>query len=324
MRHLRVRSMSGGGITNRLAPMAGLIVVMLVSLTTVSACGEGSTGGSEWEGPARLVPETAHEVSVVDVAAIVTGDSPIAVPGDLVNLTFIGFRVEDVSWYAAAQLDFDDDEPWRQLHVVEGDFDFEAIRSVFTDGVKEGYLSSYTYGDHDIYDTGGRAIALLEEEDSVVAGDVDAVEAVLDALAKGSGFLLHGEEPRTVQYATHFGVAADEYVGMTLNRAHGGFFAHANGSSPTRYRGGGWGSGWSASAGSGSTVKVRVFLSWETEDAAKSIEDEVKAWFETALDEGMRLESVERDGLYIVGTATVDEADWDDDWTRFFTNSKPY
>ena len=266
-----------------------------------------------------LVPESAREVSVYDVAAIVAGDSPVVVPRELEDMTFIGFRLEDVSSYAAAMLELDDGGSWGELHVVEGDFDFDRISVGL-----EQHRSSYTHGEYEIHDAGRLVIALLEEKDSVVLGNADAVEAVLDALAKGSGFLLHGEEPRTVQYSTHSGVASDEYLGMTLNRSYGGFFAHVDESSPTGYRGAGWGSGWSASAGSGSAVNVRVFLSFQTEEAAKSIEDEVKAWFETALDEGMRLESVERDGIYIVGTATVDEADWNESWTGPYIGSQPY
>ena len=82
----------------------------------------------------------------------------------------------------------------------------------------------------------------------------------MDGVVNGSGFLLRGEEPRRVQYFAHFGVAADEYVGMTLNRAHGGIFAHAGGSRLGALRGERWDSGRSGFAGGGSVVNVLDFL----------------------------------------------------------------
>ena len=132
---------------------------------------------------------------------------------------------------------------------MEGDFDFGPIREILSE------YPSEKQGGNEIYDLGGRSIALLEGEGSVVAGDTDAVKAVLDTLERGSGFLLHGGELRRVQYADYLGVDPDEYLGMTLNRASGGFFASVKGGTPMVSHGvsnTGWASGWSASAGSGS------------------------------------------------------------------------
>lgn len=319
MRRTKVDSIRDTIPLNQFLPMAGLIVLMFVSLTTVSACGGGGTGGSKWEGAVTLVPEGARAVDVFDVSAIIAGDSPAVIPRELEDLTWVGFLIENVSSFVTASLELGGGSYSGELNIAEGDFDFGRIRESLS-----GY-STEEHGGYEIFDTGGGFYTLLEGEDSVVKGSsVDATKAVLDAVGKGSGFLLHGEEPRTVQYGTHFGVAADEYVGMTLNRAHGGFFTHVDGSAPGAFRGAGWGSGWSASAGSGSTVNVRVFLSFQTEEAAKSIEDDVKAWFQTGLDERVRLESVERDGLYIIGTATLDEEDWYEDWTRPFIRARFY
>ena len=203
---------------------------------------------------------------------------------------------------------------------MEGDFDFASIREAFAQ-FSSGF--SEQYAGHFITDIWlGKHTALLEGEGYIIFGNIDAVKAVLDTLGLESGFLLSDDEPRRVQYSTHFGVDADEYLGMTLTRAHGGFFTKVSRASPVSFRGAGCGSGWSASAGSGSEVRLRIFLPFKQEEDADSNEDKVRAWFETTLSETVKLEGVEMDGLFIVGTDTLDEMDWKNDWTKGFAN--PY
>ena len=57
---------------------------------------------------------------------------------------------------------------------------------------------------------------------------------------------------------------------------------------------------------------MRIFFPYQPEKYAKSQEDHVKAQLEKALDDGVKLENVEVDGLFIIVTATA--AAWDDDW----------
>ena len=198
---------------------------------------------------------------------------------------------------------------------MEGDFDFNSIRETLSGSLSEKQEGS------EAYDYGRRSIALLEGEGSVVAGDPDAAKAVLDALDRGSGFLLDDDELRRVQYADYLGVDPDEYVGMTLNRASGGFFTRVSGGirSDLFGSGYGWASGWSASEGNGSEVKLRIFFPYQQEEDAKSNEDHVKTQLEKALNDGVKLESVEVDGLFIIVTAT---GAWDDYWMNSYAG--PY
>ena len=308
MRRSEIDSTRDAGMPSRFFPIAWLVVLVLFSLPLVSACGGGSSGGSsggsKWQGAVRLIPENADPVAVWDIAAIVAGDAPAAIPRQLTEETLAIVlnepnSIEDVNSFATGG----------GVSVMEGDFDFNSIREILSGSPVEKQEGSETY------DLGSRSVALLEGEGSVVAGGPDAVKAVLDALERGSGFLLHGGELRRRQYRDYSGVDPDEYVHMTLNRAGGGFFTKVSGGVPGHLVGSkhGWASGWSASAGNGSEVKLRIFFPSQQEKYAKSNEDQVKAWFEAELDEGVKLESVEVDGLFIIGTAT---AAWDDAWSR--------
>ena len=310
------------GMRSRFFPIAWLVVLVLFSLPLVPACGGGSSGGSsggsKWQGAATLIPEDAVEMTVWDIAAIVAGDAPVAIPRDLTD-EILGSvlngpnSIEAVNSFATASID--GDEASGNLSVMEGDFDFNSIREILS------RLPPEKHGGYELYDTGSRSIALLEGEGSVVAGDTDAVKAVLDALDQGSGFLLNDNELRRVQYPDYFGVLAGEYVGMTLNRAGGGFFTRVQNTSPTGLMGPGygWASGWSASAGNGSEVKLRIFFPYQQEEDAKSNEDHVKTQLEKALNDGVKLESVEVDGLFIIVTAT---GAWDDYWMNSY--ARPY
>ena len=318
MRRSEIDSTRDAGMPSRFFPIAWLVVLVLFSLPLVSACGGGSSGGSsggsKWQGAATLIPEDAVEVTVWDIAAIVAGDAPAAIPRDLTD-EILGSvlngpnSIEAVNSFATARIDGDGASG--NLSVMEGDFDFNSIREILSEYRAEKQEGSETY------DFGSSSIALLEGEGSVVAGDTDAVKAVLDALDRGAGFLLDDDELRRVQYPDYFGVLADEYVGMTLNRAGGGFFTRVQNTPRPGLMGSGygWASGWSASAGSGSEVKLRFFHPYQQEEDAKSQEDHIKAEFEKALDDGVKLESVEVDGLFAIVTAT---GAWDDYWMNSY------
>ena len=318
MRRSEIDSTREAGMPSRFFSVAWLVVLVLFSLPLVSACGggggsDGSSGGSKWQGAVTLIPENADSVKVWDIAAIVAGDAPAAIPRQLTHeilgSVLIGpDSIETVNSFATARIEFDGGGGGG-LFVMEGDFDFNAIKEILSG------LPPEKHGGYELYDTGSRSIALLEGEGSVVSGDPDAVKAVLDALDRGSGFLLHGGELRRRQYTDYSGVDPDEYVHMTLNRAGGGFFTKISSGVPGHLTGSwhGWASGWSASAGNGSEVKLRIFFPSQQEKYAKANEDQVKAWFEAELDEGVKLESVEVDGLFIIGTAT---GNWDDGWIR--------
>ena len=321
---------------SRVFPIACLVVLVLFSLPLVSVCGgssDGSSGGSKWQGAVTLVPENAVEVTVWDIAAIVAGDAPAAIPRQLTHEILGGFldgpnSIEAVNSFATARIEFDWGGAQGGLFVIEGDFDFNAIREILSQYPIP--IPSEKQEGSETYDLGDRSIALLEGEGSVVAGDTDVVKVVLEALDRGSGFLLDDDELRRVQYTDYLGVDAHEYVSMTLNRAGGGGFftsiMRGSAMGGTGISNKGWGSGWSASAGSGSEVKLKFFHSFQQEKYAKSSEDHVKAWHERVLDEGVKLESVEVDGLFVIVTAT---GDWDDGWTRgssypfTFSNSSP-
>ena len=336
MRRSEVDSTRDAWMPSRVFPIACLVVLVLFSYPLVSACGgssDGSSGGSKWQGAVTLVPENAVEVTVWDIAAIVAGDAPAAIPRQLTHEILGGFldgpnSIEAVNSFATARIEFDWGGAQGGLFVIEGDFDFNAIREILSQYPIP--IPSEKQEGSETYDLGDRSIALLEGEGSVVAGDTDVVKVVLEALDRGFGFLLDDDELRRVQYTDYLGVDAHEYVGMTLNRAgSGGFFTsimRGSAMGGTGISNKGWGSGWSASAGSGSEVKLKFFHSFQQEKYAKSSEDHVKAWHERVLDEGVKLESVEVDGLFVIVTAT---GDWDDGWTRgssypfTFSNSSP-
>ena len=322
MRRSEIDSTRDAGMPSRFFPIAWLVVLVLFSLPLVSACGGGSSGGSsggsKWQGAVTLIPEDAVEMTVWDIAAIVAGDAPAAIPRDLTD-EILGSvlngpnSIEAVNSFATARIDGDGASG--NFSVMEGDFDFNSIREILSEYRAEKQEGSETY------DFGSRSIALLEGEGSVVAGDADAVKAVLDALDRGSGFLLDDDELLRVQYPDYFGVDAYEYVGMTLNRASGGFFTRVHGGVRSELLGSGygWASGWSASAGNGSEVKLRIFFPYKQEEDAKSNEDHVRAQLEKALDDGVKLENVEVDGLFIIVTAT---GAWDDYWMNSYAD--PY
>ena len=104
-----------------------------------------------------------------------------------------------------------------------------------------------------------------EDEGSLLIGEGSAVKTVLDALDQGSGFLPDDNELQRVDYVDYIGVDADEYFGMTLNRAHGGFYAFVMGGAITHFDGCCWSSGWSASMDSGSDVHLTMIFPFAQE-----------------------------------------------------------
>ena len=64
---------------------------------------------------------------------------------------------------------------------------------------------------------------------------------------------------------------------------------------------------------------MRIFFPYQQEEDAKSNEDHVRAQLEKALDDGVKLENVEVDGLFIIVTAT---GAWDDYWMNSYAD--PY
>ena len=299
---------------------ARLVVLMLFSLVVISACGGGSGGsgdsgggGAKWTGAVTLIPENVHEVRVWDIAAIVAGDTLIDPPRELEFL--LGpegeegpVSLEDISSFAIASLDFSGGS--EELSVVKGDFDFESIRTLY----EAWGLASDTYRGYEVWGTGlGDAeIALLEDEGSLLIGEGSAVKTVLDALDQGSGFLLDDNELRRVDYVDYIGVDADEYIGMTLNRAHGGFYAFVMGGAMTRFDGCCWSSGWSASMDSGSDVHLTMIFPFAQEKNAQSQKDEVEAFLEINLSGVVPLDDVKVDGLFVIATATIEEGAWEE------------
>ena len=305
---------------HRVFRTAWLVVLVLFSLVVISGCGGGSgdggdsrSGGGKWEGAVTLIPENAHEVRVWDIAAIVAGDTPIDPPGELEFL--LGpegeegpVSREDISSFAIASLDFSGGS--EELSVVKGDFDFESFRTLY----EAWGLTPETYRGYEVWGTGlGEAkLALLEDEGCLLFGEGSAVKTVLDALDRGSGFLLDDDELRRVDYVDYVGVDDDEYIGMTLNRAHGGFYAYVSAGAMTNFDGCCWSSGWSASKDSGSEVNLSMIFPFQQENDAKSQKDEVEAFLEINLSGVVPLDDVEVDGLFVIATATLTEGAWEE------------
>ena len=115
MRRSEVDSTRYSGMPNRFFSVAWLVVLVLFSLPLVSACGGGSSDGSKWQGAATLIPENAVEMTVWDIAAIVAGDAPAAIPRQLTEET-LGFflngpnSIEAVNSFATASIEFDGKE----------------------------------------------------------------------------------------------------------------------------------------------------------------------------------------------------------------------
>ena len=155
-----------------------VLVVLLVSiLVSFLAC--GIFGGSDDEGPVRMVPDDVFELVVVDVAeaALSRTDLPMDLESQVSNLEDFG----DVQRQASLVL------PTGQVMIASGDFDFEDIRLSL---LNQGYVSS-TYREYSFLESGDGqdAAALLEEDGFYVWGDSDAVVAVLRDNGRDQGLL---------------------------------------------------------------------------------------------------------------------------------------
>ena len=161
----------------------GILVVLIVSiLVSILAC--GIFGGSDDDGPVRMVPDDVFELVVVDVAeaALSRTDLPMDLESQVSNLEDFG----DVQKQASLTL------PTGQVMIASGDFDFEDIRLSL---LNRGYVSS-TYRKYSFLESGDgqEAAALLEEDGFYVWGDSAAVVAVLRDNGRNQGLLKDDDE----------------------------------------------------------------------------------------------------------------------------------
>ena len=159
-----------------------LLAVLVLVLGSSVAC--GLFGGSDDEGPVRMVPDDVLELVVVDVAeaALSRTGLPANLESEVSNLEDFGDVVKQASLVL----------PSGQVMIASGDFDFEDIRSSLRD---RGYLSS-TYRKYSFLESpdGRDSAALLEDEEFYVWGDSDAVVAVLRDNSRGQGLLKDDDE----------------------------------------------------------------------------------------------------------------------------------
>ena len=159
-----------------------LLAVMVLVLGSSVAC--GLFGGSDDDGPIRMVPDDVLELVVVDVAeaALSRTGLPMDLESEVSNLDNFG----DVLKQASLVL------PTGKLMIASGDFDFEDIRGSLRD---RGYLSS-TYRKYSFLESpdGRDSAALLEDEGFYVWGDPDAVIAVLRDNSRNQGLLKDDDE----------------------------------------------------------------------------------------------------------------------------------
>ena len=159
-----------------------LLAVLVLVLGSSVAC--GLFGGSDDDGPIRMIPDDVLELVVVDVAeaALSRTGLPTYLESEVSNLDDFG----DVLKQASLVL------PAGQVMIASGDFDFEDIRGSLRD---RGYLSS-TYRKYSYLESpnGRDSAALLEDEGFYVWGDSDAVIAVLRDYSRGQGLLKDDDE----------------------------------------------------------------------------------------------------------------------------------
>ena len=159
-----------------------LLLLLFSVLGSSLAC--GFFGGSDGEGPLRLVPDDVLELVVVDVAeaALSRTDLPVNLENEVSNLENFG----DVRKQASLSL------PTGEVNIASGEFDFADIRSSLRD---QGYVSS-TYREYSFLESpdGRYAAALLEEDGFYLSGDFEAVAAVLRDNSRGEGLLRDDDE----------------------------------------------------------------------------------------------------------------------------------
>ena len=228
-----------------------------------------------------------------------------------------GVSLEDVRSFALAIVETEQG-PYMELDVLEGDFDLaiaqEYLDDVFTQltGSDDPADFRENYKGYEIYESQGLALALLDDKDAIAFGDPsEAVRLLVDTVASGSGLLLHGNEYRITRYADYTGVDAEEYIGMTLNRLDGSFYANVGSGAGVAFDGCCWASGFSVS-GSGGELEVTVVYPFFEEGRAETQVEDVRVHIEGDLPDEAALEDVEADGLFVVGTAIVAADVWQD------------
>ena len=169
-----------------------LFVLLLAGLTVSVGC---FFGGSAPEGPARLVPDSARELIIVDVSesALSHTDLPANLERAVADLEDFG----DVRTQATVTL------PSGQVTISGGTFNFETVRTALQDG---GY-SVFTYRKEELWESnaGAHAFALLPDESFLVQGDLDAVVAVLRDASRDSGLLWNDDKGELYKVLDHTG-----------------------------------------------------------------------------------------------------------------------
>ena len=160
-----------------------ILIAMLVSIL-VSSLACGLIGGSEGDGPLRMVPDDVFELVVVDVAeaALSRTDLPADLETEVSKLEDFG----DVLKQASLTL------PTGRVMISSGEFEFENIRNSLRN---QGYVSS-SYRSYSFLESadGRHAAALIEEDGFYVWGDSAAVVAVLRDNKREEGLLIDDDE----------------------------------------------------------------------------------------------------------------------------------
>lgn len=159
-----------------------LLILLVGTLGSFLAC--GVFGGSAPDGPARMVPDGALELVLVDVEEVALSRTDL--PADLEGAVTAMENFGDVRQLAVLNL------PSGRALITGGDFDFDVIR----DNLRKG---AYTVADYRGYgflesEDGATATALLEDDGRVVAGDFGAVIDILRDTSRDSGLLWNDDE----------------------------------------------------------------------------------------------------------------------------------
>ena len=290
-----------------------------------------------WEGAPALLPDGLSRVEVWDwEAALSSGTVDLAnLPEDFYwpfgelaqDPLNSGFSLEDIRSFALARVETEGG-PEMELNVVEGDFDLTKVREFLDDTLTqflwydgpEDFRRSYK--GYDLYEGEHSrwVLALLPDKNAIVMGDsADAVVVLLDAVASGTGLLLHGGEYRIAKYRDYHSVASEEFIRMTLNRLGGGFFAVVrHGSSSSSFDGCCWASGYSVSRGSGDDMMVTIVYPFREEGLAEGQVEQVRAHLEANLPDNAVLVDMVADGTFVVGTATVAADLWREEFNYYW------
>ena len=273
-----------------------------------------------WEGAAALLPSRLGEVEVWDWEAAMSIGIGVSDIPTRYSWWYIGWLAEDpansgvsfedVRSFAFALVETEQG-PYMNIGVLEGDLDLakaqEFLENLFArfpeyddpEEFRESYKGYVIYEDQD------KALVLLDDKDAIAFGDPpEAVKVLVDAVASGSGLLLHGNEYKVDHYKEH--------IGMALNRLGGGFYAKVGtGSSSSSFVGCCWASGYSVS-GSGGELEVTIVYPFHEEGRSEGQVENVRVHLEGNLPDEAALEDVEADGFFVVGTATVAADVWQD------------